>query len=62
VEISVKIVEREREDQDAVQQAANLLVQGFREHWPNAWPDEESTKQEVLESLQKEYINRIAID
>ncbi len=58
----MKIIDLEAENEDAIQQAANLLVQGFRQHWPNAWPDQESAMHEVHEALQKENINRIAID
>ena len=45
----------------AVLQAAHLLVEGFKEHWPNAWPDVEAALQEVRDSLQPDRISRIAI-
>ena len=47
---------------DAIQQAAALLVEGFREHWPNAWPDLDSALEEVQESLGADRISRIAVD
>lgn len=31
--------------------AAAMLVAGFREHWPRAWPDHEAALQEVDECL-----------
>ena len=27
------------EDEASIRQAAELLVEGFRVHWPSAWPD-----------------------
>jgi aminoglycoside 6'-N-acetyltransferase I len=58
----MKIIDLEPKNDAAIQQAANLLVQGFRDHWPNAWPDQESAMREVQEALQKENINRVAIN
>ena len=43
-------------------QAANLLVIGFTEHWPDAWPDLQAAAQEVEESLEGGRISRIALD
>ena len=42
--------------------AANLLVEEFKEHWPDAWPDFDSAMAEVQEALNPENINRIAVD
>ena len=50
------------EHEDAIQQAAALLVEVFREHHPNAWPDVESALEEVRESFGEERISRIAVD
>lgn len=36
---------------EAIQQAAALLVESFKEHWSNAWPDLSSGLAEVKESL-----------
>ena len=58
----MRIIDFDIENKDVIQQAANLLIKGFREHWPNAWPDIDSALQEVRDALQKEKINRIAID
>ncbi len=58
----MQIIDLVKENQDAIKKTANLLVQGFRDHWPKAWPDMDSALQEVHEALQKENINRIAID
>lgn len=45
-----------------IQQAAQLLVDAFREHWPEAWPTLEEGLQEVREMLENGRICRIAID
>jgi aminoglycoside 6'-N-acetyltransferase I len=37
---------------EAVPQAAALLVEAFREHWPNAWPDLDAALEEVHECLE----------
>lgn len=58
----MKIIDLHAEDKEAIQQAAHLLVTGFKEHWPNAWPDLPSALQEVQEALQPGMINRIAVD
>jgi aminoglycoside 6'-N-acetyltransferase I len=58
----VRIVDLLPHDQPAVGQTAELLVEGFREHWPDAWPDVESALQEVRESFGEDRISRIAVD
>jgi aminoglycoside 6'-N-acetyltransferase I len=45
-----------------IQQAAQLLVDAFREHWPDAWPTYEEGLEEVHELLERERICRIAVD
>jgi aminoglycoside 6'-N-acetyltransferase I len=52
-----------RPDRDlAVRQTATLLVEGFKEHWPDAWPDTDSALEEVRRSFGPGRISRIAID
>jgi aminoglycoside 6'-N-acetyltransferase I len=46
----------------AREEAARLLVVGFREHWPDAWPDIESARAEVEEALASDKLCRVAID
>ena len=46
----------------AREEAARLLVDGFREHWPNAWPDMGSAREEVEEALEAEKLCRAAVD
>lgn len=45
-----------------IQQAAQLLVDAFHQHWPNAWPTLEDGLEEVYEILQPERICRVAVD
>jgi aminoglycoside 6'-N-acetyltransferase I len=47
-------------DEEAIRQAANLLVEGFRDDWPEAWPTEEEALQEVREALEECRICRVA--
>ena len=55
-----------RDLQDVVQmaqrQAAHLLVAGFAEHWPDAWPDLDAARLTVRESLSPDLIARAALD
>ncbi|MBI3242363.1 MAG: GNAT family N-acetyltransferase [Chloroflexi bacterium] len=56
------IVDLELGDTEAVEQAAALLVEGFREHWPDAWPDLVSALKEVRQMLAEDRICRVALD
>ena len=58
----MKIIDLQFNDEAAIQQVATLLVEGFKEHWPDAWPDLASELQEVHESFETGRISRIAID
>src|SRR5262245_34907989 len=49
-------------DTRLIEQVAAILVEGFREHWPDAWPDMESALEEVRESFGEERISRVAVD
>ncbi len=50
------------DDNEAIQQTAMILVEGFQEHWPNVWPNLESALQEVKESFGQDRISRVAVD
>ena len=50
------------ENTDLSQQAAQLLVAAFREHWPDAWPTLDEALQEVEEMLESGRICRVAVD
>lgn len=49
-------------DAAVLEQAAAMLVNAFRENWPEAWPDIESARAEVQEALEAEKICRGAFD
>jgi aminoglycoside 6'-N-acetyltransferase I len=50
------------DDVEVVRQAAGLLVEGFRDDWPEAWPDMDAALREVRESLGEGRICRVALD
>jgi aminoglycoside 6'-N-acetyltransferase I len=56
------IVDMNRVSPDLLEQAARLLVDGFREHWPDAWPDKAAALETVQEALGAEKIFRGALD
>lgn len=58
----MKILTLSPENDDLSQQAAQLLVDAFREHWPDAWPTLEEGMEEVQEMLERGRICRIAVD
>ncbi|MGE5374198.1 MAG: GNAT family N-acetyltransferase [Bacteroidota bacterium] len=58
----MKIVNPYPENDRLIQQAAQLLVDAFREHWPDAWPTLQEGRKEVGEMLEKERICRAAVD
>ena len=45
-----------------LEQAARLLVEGFREHSPGSWPDMDSARHEERKALEPGKICRIAVD
>ncbi len=47
-------------DESAVEQAAEALVAGFRDHWPTAWPDLVSARTEVQQALAPDKVCRVA--
>lgn len=50
------------EDEQLLVAAAALLVEGFREQWPEAWPDLAAAMEEVQEAIAPESICRAALD
>jgi len=59
--MNVQITDLRPGDEPKIQQVARLIVEGFKEHWPDAWPDLNSALQEVQESLGADRISRIAV-
>ena len=58
----MKIIAFTPDNDHLIQQAAQLLMDAFREHWPDAWPTFEEALEEVHEMLVSERICRVAVD
>ena len=58
----MKIISLLPEHDHLIQQAAQLMANAFREHWPEAWPTLEESLEEVHEMLENERICRISVD
>jgi aminoglycoside 6'-N-acetyltransferase I len=56
------IVDLDPGDEEIVRQAAVLLVEGFKDHWPDAWPNMDAALQEVRESFREGRTSRVALD
>jgi hypothetical protein len=59
---SMKIIDLSPSHPALLEQAARLLMDAFHAHWPNAWPDIDSAREEVDEALEPEKIARAALD
>jgi aminoglycoside 6'-N-acetyltransferase I len=57
----MKISDLSPDNKEIIQQVAQVLVEGFKTHWPNAWPDLESALREVQESFWADRISRVAV-
>ena len=58
----MRVIALQPDDEPAIEQAALMLYESFREHWPEAWPDVAAARQEVCESFAPGRISRIALD
>ena len=58
----MKIISLLPTNETLISQAAQLLMDAFREHWPEAWPTLDDGVKEVHEMLEPERICRAAID
>jgi aminoglycoside 6'-N-acetyltransferase I len=58
----MRIIDLTPEDIRAVEQAARLLVDGFRDTGSTAWPNLEAALSDVRESFQPGRISRVAVD
>ena len=56
------ISDLQADNQEFIQQTAQLLVEGFKTHWPNAWPDLESALEEVQDSFTEDRLSRVALN
>jgi aminoglycoside 6'-N-acetyltransferase I len=57
----MKIIDLTPENENAIVQVAEFLVEAFKEHWPDAWPNIEAARKEVEESFAEDRISRIAL-
>ena len=58
----MNIISLSPDNKPAMRQAALLLVEAFKEDWPDAWPDVKSALAEVAGMVQPERICRAAVD
>jgi len=58
----MKIITIQPNNERLIQQASQLLIDAFREHWPNAYPTLEEASQEVNELFDEGKISYAAID
>ena len=58
----MKIITPQPDNKHFIQQATQMMVDAFREHWPNAWPTFEDGLEEINEMFGKERIFRAAMD
>lgn len=58
----MRIISLSPQEENLIQQTATLLLESFREHWSDAWPDMDSALQEVKASLGTDRISRIAVN
>jgi aminoglycoside 6'-N-acetyltransferase I len=58
----MRIINLSPDDETAIRQVAALLVDSFKEHWPEAWPNLEAALEEVRESFGEDRLSRVAVD
>jgi aminoglycoside 6'-N-acetyltransferase I len=58
----MQIVDLLPDNESAISQVAELLVEGFAANWPGSWPDLESAQEEVQESFAAGHVSRVALD
>jgi aminoglycoside 6'-N-acetyltransferase I len=58
----IRIIDLHPDDMERIVEVATLLLEGFKEHAPDAWPDMEAALEEVRESLGPGRISRVAVD
>ena len=61
-DLEVQIITLSPDDERAIEQVAALLIEGFKAHAPNAWPNMTAALEEVRESFGEDRISRIALD
>ena len=58
---NIRIDDLTPEDDNTIRQTASVMVEGFREMAPDAWPTIESALEEVRETLAEGKISRVAV-
>ena len=58
----LRIITLSKDNEPIIEQAAQLLVDAFHEHWPDAWPTLEEGYKEIGEMLEMGRICRVAVD
>lgn len=58
----MRIITPQPNDKQFIQQAAQLIVETFREHWPQAWSTFEDGLEEINEMFEEGKICRAALD
>ena len=61
-DLEVQIITLSPGDDEAIEQVAALLIEGFKAHSPNAWSNMAAALEEVRESFGENRISRIALD
>lgn len=56
------IIDLDPNNENILQQVAEMLVEGFREHWSDAWTEIEDARGEIRMVAQPEHICRVALD
>ena len=57
----MQIINFPADDQNLIEQAAQILVEAFKDHWPDAWPTVEDAKEEVEAFAAEDRISRFAV-
>lgn len=58
----MKIIDLCPDDEKAIIQVAKLLVESFKQNWPDAWPSLDSALEEVKASFGADRISRVAVN
>jgi aminoglycoside 6'-N-acetyltransferase I len=58
----MKIIDLTPDNEQAIEETAALLVESFKVHYPEAWPNLDTALEEVRASFAEDRISRIAID
>lgn len=58
---TMRIINFPADDPGLIKQAAEILVEAFREHWPDAWPTIVDAQEEVEAFAVKDRISRFAV-